>query len=571
MNRVTKELRQCASRVHGLSLLVTFVVVAGITCRVLYARTGQGDQAEQQLSEALRLHPESSSAALALAGFYVAHGSLASAEEVLDEALKQHPKLTEAHLQLALVLARQHRYKEAQTHIALVPPPVEPSARVGYFRLVASIDSGLGDSRGAAHAIEEALQVTPADKQLQLIAAVAEAEAGEWTACMRNVAPLYQEHPSPRSGLILLQAELGSHTDFRPTLQSLRALSLPADQELELRTGTAELLASADQHLEAIAELQQALRIAGPSDETLLYNLAVEQYSARQFDKTFATLTSLRAQNDSAEIEDLIGDVEEQNGDRAAAIHSHESAIALAPQEERFRLSLGAELLKYQEYQAAVSVFQQAAELFPKSARIYVGLGMARYFMEKYDDSVADFLRADELDGGAGPALNYLAATQVDNPAGPVPAAVDAICSRASSSKAGAAAVTWCSVLLFRKAYLTDNQAAAPEIIRRLRSSAKLMPGDPTATCTLGQALAWTEQLVEARHWLEICVRLRPNSTEAHYRLSRVYLGLGMKQAAAEQAELIDSANAEHDQHQAMVNAFADEMLVPGDPKIGHK
>jgi tetratricopeptide (TPR) repeat protein len=529
----------------------------------IYAKNSQGDQAEQEYREALRLHPGSSSAALALAAFYIAHGVWTPAEQVLDQALQQYPKLTEAHTQLALVLARQHKYQEAQANITLVPAPTEPNARVRYFRLAASIDSGLGNSLAAAQAMENALHVTPADEDLQLITAIAEAEASEWPACIRNIAPLYKKHPSPRSGLVLLRAELASHGNFAPTLQSLRTLNLPVNQELELRVHSAELLASADRHMEAIDELQQALRIAGPGDETLLYNLAVEQYSARQFDKASATLNALRTQNDSAEIEDLIGDVDEQRGDRAAAVHSHESAVALAPQEERFRLSLGAELLKYQQYQSAVSVFQQAVELFPNSVRSYVGLGMASYFMERYDESVAAFLRADKLDGGAGRALNYLGATQVDNPAGPAPAALEAICGRADSDKAEATTVAWCGALLFRKAYLDNNQAAAPDLIRRLRIAAKLAPDNSVANCSLGQALEWTEQLAEARHWLEICVRARPDSTEAHYRLSRVYLGLGLKQAAAEQADLIDTANAEHDQHQTMANTFADEVLTP--------
>jgi Flp pilus assembly protein TadD len=537
----------------------------------IYARNSQADHAEQEFREALRLHPGSSSAALALATFYIAHGRLGPAETVLDQALQQHPKLTEAHAQLALVLAQQHKYKEARANIVLVPPPGGANARVRYFRLVASIDSGLEDSRAAAHAMEDALHANPADEELQLITAVAEAEAGQWTACIRNIAPLYKKHPNPRSGLVLLRAELASHADFTPTLESFRLLNLPANQELELSVRAAELLASADQHLAAIDEMQQALKIAGPGDETLLYNLAVEQYSARQFDEAFGTLTSLRAQNDSGEVEDLIGDVEEQRGDRAAAVRSHESAIAMAPRDERFRLSLGAELLKYQDYRAAVSVFQQASVVFPNSARIYVGLGMASYFMEKYDDSVAAFLRADKLDGGAGRALNYLGATQVDNPAGPVPAALEAICGRANSGKAEPAAVIWCSALLFRKAYLADKQAAAADIIRRLRIAAKLAPADPVASCSLGQALEWTQQLAEARHWLEICVRLRPNSTEAHYRLSRVYLALGLKQAAAEQAGLIDTPNAERDQHQSMANTFADEMLIPNEATPGPK
>jgi tetratricopeptide (TPR) repeat protein len=227
-------------------------------------------------------------------------------------------------------------------------------------------------------------------------------------------------------------------------------------------------------------------------------------------------------------------------------------------------LSLGAELLKYQQYEAAVPVFQQAAGMFPDSARIYVGLGMAFYFTERYEDSVAAFLRADQLDGGTGRALSYLGATQLDNPAGPAPAALEAICARADSASS---ATSWCGALLFRKAYLSDNRAAAPEILRRLRLAVEQRPDDAVASCSFGEALEWTQQLAEARHWLEICVRMRPQSTEAHYRLSRVYLGLGLKRAAAEQAGLIDTANPQSDQRESIANSFADEMLVPSETR----
>jgi tetratricopeptide (TPR) repeat protein len=539
-------------RVPLLSILGTFALATSVTARAIAADQVQPSalQRADQLAHA---------------------GHTEEAVTLLQADLGARPTDLEARLALALVLAQQHKYKEARANVVLVPVPTAPEARVRYFRLVASIDSGLGDSTAAAHAMEDALRAAPSDEQLQLITGFAEAEAGEWKACIRNVAPLYKQHPNPRSGLLLLRAELASHADFARTLESLRTLNLPPDQELQVSAQAAELLASADRHLEAIDELQQALKLAGPADEILLYNLAVEQYGARQFDQAFATLTSLRSQNDSAEIEDLLGDVEEQRGDRAAAVHSHESAIAMAPREEHLRLSLGAELLKYQEYQAAVSVFQQAAELFPSSARIYVGLGMAFYFTEKYEDSVSAFLHADQLDSGGGRALNYLGATQVDNPAGPTPAALEAICVRAKTPKAEPAVVTWCSALLLRKAYLADDRAAGPDIIRRLRLAVKLEPGDPVATCSLGQALEWTQQFAEARHWLEICVRLRPNSTEAHYRLSRVYLALGLKHAAAEQTALVDTTSAERDRQQSMTNTFADEMLTPIETIPGQK
>jgi predicted Zn-dependent protease len=527
----------------------------------IYAATGESAKAEQEFREALRLHPGSSSAELALGAFYVDAGSMDSAEQVLQETVHKHPDLAAAHAQLALVLAMERKYAKAQVQIQLVPPPGELNARVRYFRLVASISSGLGDTHAASHAMEEALRALPRNEELQFLAAVTEAEAGDWQACLRNVAPLYAKQPAPNSGLLLLRAQLASHVDFLPTLQSIRALDLTDSQRLELATRAGELLAAADKDKEAAQEFQEALKIVGGHDDTLLYNLAVEQYRLRLFDDAFGTLKLLREEKDSADIEDLAGDIQEQKGDLLAAVQSHENAIAMSPREERYRLSLGAELLLYRNYQAAVVAFQHAAELFPDSARVYVGLGMSYYFIENYDESVSAFLNAAKLDPEPTRALEYLSATQVDNPAGPSPEAVHAVCSRADSDPTESATVTWCGALLLRRAYLAGDRSASAGVIRRLRVATELAPGNPIASCSLGQALEWTEQLQEARHWLEICVRQRPDSAEDHYRLSHIYQRLGLTQAAAEQAELTNQANSRQDPDQTIAKKFLNETL----------
>jgi predicted Zn-dependent protease len=525
----------------------------------IYAGIHQDDEAQQEFREALRLHPGSPSAEIALGTFYANTGALVAAEKVLDASVREHPKLSEARAELALVEAREHKYKDAEANLRLVAPPADREGRVGFYRLSASIQTGLGQSGAAAHAMEQALQAMPQDETLQLLTAVAEAEAGEWQACLRNVGPLYKSHPTYNAGVILLKAQLAIHQNFESTLQTLDGLDLPPEKKLELRVNLGELLAGANRHEEAAKEFLAASEIAGGHDETLLYNLAVEQYDAGQLDNALATVTALRSEKDSAEVEDLAGDIEGQKGDLAAAVRSHETAVSLAPQEERYRLSLGAELLEYGAYQRAASIFQQAAELFPKSSRIYVGLGMATYYIERYDDSVSAFLRADKLDGGSGRALTYLGATQMDSSIGPSPAAVEAICRRAALAPAEPIGVKWCAALVFRQAYLANHQAAAPDIIRRLREAARLAPDDPVADCSLGHALEWTQQLAEARHWLEICVRLRPDSAEDHYRLSRVDEALGLKQQAAEQADLTEKANAAQDQRQSLAQQFARE------------
>jgi len=528
----------------------------------VYTKSGDANKAEQEFGNALRLHPESAAAALALCEFYIVRSEFASAQHVLTDAVQRHPQVGELHNQLAVVLAAEHKYKDAAAQIRLVTPPRNPVARVRYFRLAASIHSGLGERVAAARAVEAAVSATPNDYQLRLITALAEADAEEWRSCIRNIAPVFAKHPSQEVGLILLRAQLADHADYTSTLATLRQLDLPDDRRSELLVHLGELFASADKHREAAEEFAAALKMRNGADSTLTYNLAVEEYADGEYQQALAIAQSLRQKTQSAEVEDLAADIEEQSANASAAIRDHQNAIALAPDEERYRLSLGAALLRYGDYKGAADVFQQSVGLFPSSVRSYVGLGLADYLVEKYDDSVAAFLHAAELDGGSGRVLGYLGATQMDSAAGPSSAAVNFICNRAESGSEDSVAMAWCGALLFRKAYLSGNRSAMVEVIPRLRTALKLAPSDPVANCSLGRALAWIQRSAAARSFLENCVRLRPDSTEDHYHLGEVYRSLGLRHKAEEQAAVITKINAARDEKAAMAQKFTSEMTT---------
>jgi Flp pilus assembly protein TadD len=527
----------------------------------LYAEIRNDEKAEKALQGALRTDPKSVSAAIALGSLYISSKSWNSAEAVFTEALRHHPAQPELRIQLATVLAAERRYKEAQSAIRQVPLPTDLAAQVRYLRLAASIHSGLGESQAAARCMEEALQRMPHDEGLQLLTAVTEAQARDWKSCLRNIAPLYASHPTPSTGILLLQAELGSNTDYEATLHDLDSMALPPSQELQLKSQSAAILSSAGKHSEAEEQFREALKIQGGRDETLAHNLAVEQFTLGESDNALSTLEPMRVNHDSGEIEDLIGDIEERKGDRAASIQSHRNAIRLAPDDEDFRLSLGAELLKYHAYEDALLIFQQAAKLFPNSARVFVGLGMANNFLENYDESASEFLHADQLDGNSGRALGYLGSTQMEIPTGPTQSAVDAVCTRAASHSAEAIPVSWCGALLFRRAYLADDKSVAPDVIKHLRLANRLAPANALTNCYLGQALQWSGQMTEARHWLEICVKLRPESAEDHYHLRQLYQALGLTEAAAEQAALTAKANSKQDQMQEITDHLAEEIV----------
>jgi tetratricopeptide (TPR) repeat protein len=533
---------------------------ARLTLADIYASKGDRNSAETEYREALSSQPNSGAAALALGEFYLSTGSLSEAEQVLADALRVDPQLGEARLQLTLVLAGEHKYAEAERTLARVSMPATPEDKIRYYRMAASIHSGMGEKKAAAQDMEKALAAAPQDEQLQMLTALTEAGAADWNHCAQKLAPLFIKNPTAKIGLLLLQAQLTTRQDFSATLQALRNLSLPDNQALELALRSAELLAQAEQHEEAAREFARALAFSG-KDPNIAYNLAVERYAAGKIEPALQELNSLRQNADSAEVEDLIADIEEQRGDGTGAIRDHENAANLAPSEERYRLTLGAALLRTHAYQRAQEIFQKAIEAFPNSARSYVGFALAMYMMEQYEESASAFLHAAQLENNSGRIWNYLGSTQTENPSGPSQQAIDGLCTRADANPRDAVAAEWCGALLFRKAYITGDRAGSEPAIARLRLATALAPKDPVAYCFLGRALFWSGKTLEARRWLETCVRLDPESAEEHYRLSQVYQELNLKQAAAQQSALAESLKSKAGQQSPTEQNLALEVL----------
>lgn len=150
--------------------------------------------------------------------------------------------------------------------------------------------------------------------------------------------------------------------------------------------------------------------------------------------------------------------------------------------------------------------------------------------------------------------VDYLGQIQLQQPVTPEPDAVHEICRYASAHPGRGEEMAYCGALLARVEYDRGDPRASPEVLHRLRVAARLSPADETARCELGKALAWAGEWQGARMQMEACVRLDPDSAEAHYRLAHVYLRLGQTGPAKREMKLHDlavermiSANARRD------------------------
>jgi tetratricopeptide (TPR) repeat protein len=516
---------------------------ARITLGEAYQLASQPARAEEEFRAALQIHPGQPEALLALGSLYNQQRKFEAAQHLLRKAAESGQNET-AHFQWAFALAGLHRYREAAAALRPVHPPEPTEQRIAYQRLKASIDLGNGKARSAAEDMEEALRLSPHDGGLIVSAGVAEAQAKHWQQAISLLQPSFQSNPNPVAGVSLLQAQVALKQDTAATLQTLHAIHLPTEEAAPLYFELARILADGGLHRQAAFEFQAGAALA-PAHSDALFNLALEQYRSGQMDAALATAERAKGLGDSAELEDLKGDVQEARADYVAAAECYQRAVALAPKDERYRLSLGMELLKHESFEPALVVFKQAAGLFPDSVRMRVALGMTYFFLERYAEASEALTQAVSLERKSDLALRYLGMTQLDQPVAGRSPAVKPLCQRADAHPDDGSAVTYCAALLLREAVEAGDKSQSREILRRLTRAVKLSPMDSLANCQLGKALEWIGQWEEARSQMEKCVRLQPDSAENHYRLGQVYQHLGLPELARQQFELHEAARRE--------------------------
>ena len=504
-------------------------------------RNPQQEHELRNLQARIKAHPDDVQALMSLGSLYIAAGKLTEAEPWLARAAKLDPKSSAIRLNWAALLARLHRYQEAESALRGVSMPVEPARRIGFWRIKASIALALGDAAASARDMEAALDLAPQNFNLLLGTGLTEIQAKEWSKAIRHLAPVFEATHDPHAGLGLLQAQTQAHQDVSQTLAQLDALSVPPNEDVPFRVQIGGLLASAGMPSQAAAEFERAVQESPPRAE-LLYDLALAQFNAGQADAALASAQRARATADSADIESALGDIEEKRGDSLAAVHSYQAAVRLDPDSEQYRMALGLELLQHQTYKAALAVFQNAVQRFPSSARMHIALGITDYLLEDYNGAAKDLMAAGSAGNGGAFAYQYLGETQLEQPGSPAPAAVAQLCRYSSAHPQDGKLMAYCGALMARVDHDRGKPAPAPHAMRRLQAATQLVPNDPVARCELGKAYEERKQWTAAEENLEACARLTPDSPEVHYRLARVCAALKDQACAQHEVKLHDAA-----------------------------
>ncbi len=127
----------------------------------------------------------------------------------------------------------------------------------------------------------------------------------------------------------------------------------------------------------AIPHLERA-RALDPAHYANGHDLAIAYLETGKLDAARQQVRRMLEAKESAELFNLLGDVDARAGDFVAAAVGYQRAAHLEPTEEHL-FDWGDNLLRLRAYDDAVDVFTASIRRHPSSARLHIGLGIAQY------------------------------------------------------------------------------------------------------------------------------------------------------------------------------------------------
>jgi tetratricopeptide (TPR) repeat protein len=308
---------------------------------------------------------------------------------------------------------------------------------------------------------------------------------------------------------------------------------------------------------EAAPFLEKAQQI-NPSSYDNGYDLSLAYIQTGRLADARQLLQDLLKQKNTAELHNLLGEVEEKDGKFVPAANEYEIAAHMDPSESNL-FDWGSELLLHRTLGPAVEVFQQASDRYPASQRLVIGLGMALYARGNYDDAVKSLLKAADLNPSDPGCYLFLSKAYDSSPS-----QADEVIQRfrrfAELQPQNARALYYYAMSLWKGKRAQDPGMDLHQIESLLSKSLALDPKLAEAHLQLGNLYSdqtkYAEAIPEYAHALE----LNADLADAHYRLGQAYVRTGEKDRAQEQFQVYQRLREQHladlDKQRAEIRQF---------------
>jgi tetratricopeptide (TPR) repeat protein len=411
--------------------------------------------------------------------------------------------------------------------------------------------------------VREAPQVFEVHELLGLVYA-AESRDAQATQQLEAAVRIKPNDPAARTNLATSLIRTGKLPDAEEQLKKAVALdprSYDANHnlgEVYIRTGKLEA---------AVPYLRTAHDVDASSydneyDLALAYLYTDKPNSARQIVRTL-----LQSKN-AAELHNLLGQIEEKDGQYVAAANEFETAARQDPSESNL-FDWASELLLHQTLEPAIEVFRKAAERYPNSPRVAIGLGIAYYSRGIYDEAVKSLLHAADLSPSDPRSYQFLSKAYDSSP-GQADDVIQRFRRFSELQPNDAHASYYYAMSLWKGKRAQDPTLDLHQIESLLKKAITLDPNLADAHLQLGNLYSDQTHYADAIPEYLKALAINSNLPDAHYRLGQAYVHTGEKEKAQAQFEVYQQQRAEKmaelDRQRAEIRQFVYSEQSPAKP-----
>ena len=325
-------------------------------------------------------------------------------------------------------------------------------------------------------------------------------------------------------------------------VQFKKAIALqPVDYEANHDLG--ELYVQSGKIAEAVPYLEQAQHVNSSSYDNT-YDLSLAYLVTGKLELARQSVTALLRQKDTAELHNLLGQIEEKDGNFVAAANQFELAAHADPSESNL-FDWGSELLLHRTLDPAVEVFRQASTRYPNSPRLVIGLGTSLYARGNYDDAVKALLRGADLNP-SDPSCYVFLSRAFDSS----PAQADEVIERfrrfAELQPNNARALYYYALSLWKGKREKDPDQDLHPIEALLKKSIALDPNIAESHLQLGNLYSDQNRFTDAIPEYLRAREIDPEISDVRYRLGQAYVRTGQKELAQKEFDVYQKLREKH-------------------------
>jgi tetratricopeptide (TPR) repeat protein len=288
------------------------------------------------------------------------------------------------------------------------------------------------------------------------------------------------------------------------------------------------------------------------------YDLSLAYLETGRLGEARNLVHALLQQKNTAELHNLLAQVEEKASNYLAAVNEYETAAHMDSSESNL-FDWGSELLLHRTLDSAIEVFQTATERYPNSPRLAVGLGMSLYSRGNYDDAVKALLRAADLNP-SDPRCYYFLSKAYDSSPSQAAEVIQHFRRFAELQPADPQAPYYYAMSIWKGRRTEAGDLDLRQIESLLKRAVALDPNYADAHLQLGNLYSDQRQYSQAIPEYERALQVNSNLADAHYRLGQAYVHTGQKELAQKELKIYQQVRAEHmaelDKQRAEIRQF---------------